>query len=148
VTAVHAPVLVLLLAGLAPAAVTGVTGMAWLALLRFRHRIEVIRHDGVLAVIDGVIPPAPAVTGYLAALDVLAARVGWSGIALAAARPVPAPGGLTPGQQQVIGDLAERVRAAARSCLTWGGPAALLLCHAALLSRAEGQRSWVRGGAL
>jgi hypothetical protein len=120
---VQAEVVVLLLAGLAPAAGTGAAGMAWLARLRFRRRIEVIRQDGVLAVIDGIIPPVPAVTGYLAALGVLAARARWPGIALATAQPGPAPGGLTPGQQQVMDDLSRRVRAAARSCLAWAGPA-------------------------
>jgi hypothetical protein len=122
VTGVQAEALVLVLAGVVPAAGTGLAGLAWLARLRFRHRIEVIRGDGVLAVTAGLVPPAPAVTGYLAALDVVAAA-SWQGIALAAALPGPACGGLTPGQQQVMADLSRRVRAAARSCLTWAGPA-------------------------
>ena len=117
VTSVQAQTLVLLLAGLAPAAGTGLAGLAWLARLRFRHRIETIRDDGVLAVIDGVLPRTPAVTGYLAALDGLAARPRRPGIARAAAWPGPARASLTRGQQQLMDDLSQRVRAAARSGL-------------------------------
>lgn len=131
-TAAQAHALVLLLAGLPPATGTGLAGLAWLARLRFRHRIEVIHCDGVLAVIDGTIPRTPAVTGYLAALGVLAARPGWPGISRAA-MPGPACGGLTPAQQQVIDDLAGRVRAAA---LLWRHVSQIPLAASA----AKGQR--------
>jgi hypothetical protein len=130
VTGVQAPALVLLLAGLAPAAGTGVAGLAWLARLRLRHRIEVIRDDGVLAVIDGALPGTPAVCRYLAALEAMAAR---PGTGCAAARlhlvtaALPDPRDLTPGQRRVLDSLTCRVLAAARSCLIWGRPAAWLL---------------------
>jgi hypothetical protein len=123
-TAVQGQALVLLVLGVVPAAGAGLAGLAWLSLLRFRCRIEVISGDGVLAVLDGILPPVPAVTGYLAGLELLAGR-GWPGIALAAL-PGPVFPGLAPGQQQVMDELSRRVRAAARSCLTCGLPAALL----------------------
>ncbi len=65
-------------------------------------------------------------TGYLASLELLAARATWPAIVLAATSPGPDSPGLTPGQQQIMDDLSRRVRAAARSRLTWGLPVTVL----------------------
>jgi hypothetical protein len=132
VTAVQAQALVLVLAALAPAAGTAAAGAAWLARLRFRHQAEVIRHDGVLAVLDGTLPHMPAVSGYLAWLGALASRPRRPAIIRAAARPDPVLPGLSPGEQEVMNELAGRVRAAARSCLAWNRPARLLRHPAAV----------------
>jgi hypothetical protein len=131
VTAAQALALVLVLAALAPAAGTAAAGAAWLARLWFRYQVEAIRDDVVLAVLDGTLPHAPAVTGYLASLGDLAARPRWPAITRAAAHPGPACDGLTPGQQELMNDLAGRVRAAARTSLTRGRPARLFLAHRA-----------------
>ena len=122
--------LAVLAAGLAPAAGLGLAGIGWLARLWFRYQIEAVRYDGVLAVIDGDLPPAPAVTGWLAALGTLAARARWRDVApgpgLAAGVPVPPPAGLAPAQQAVIDALALRVRAAAGLYRARGRPGGVL----------------------
>ena len=90
--AAQAQALVLFLTGSVPAVVVG---LAWLTRLRFRCRMEFISYGGILAVIDGTLSPARAVTGYLASLELLAARATWPAIVLAATSPGPDIPGLT-----------------------------------------------------
>jgi hypothetical protein len=120
-----------LAAGAVVVTVLAAIGQAALARLWFRHRIEVIRDEAVTAVLDGIVPLADPVTGWLAALEATATHARPRDIELACtvlsgdSQTWTYPG-LTPAGRHLLTALTDRTRAAAIACLTWSRPAALL----------------------